>query len=92
MRIAFHVWRVVYVPKWDKFRETLMSGQADNNIDFRDMRRYLLHLGFVERIRGAHHIFERDDIEEIINLQPDGSQCKGYQIRQARKVLLANGL
>ena len=80
------------MPQWDKFREKLDSRQADNNIDFKDMQNYLRHLGFVERVKGDHFIFEREDVEEIINLQPDGNKCKAYQIRQARKVLSGNDL
>jgi hypothetical protein len=53
-------------------------------------------MGFNERTRGSHHIFSRDDIEEMLNLQPLGSMAKPYQVRQARAVIvrykLAEGL
>ncbi len=45
-------------------------------------------LGFDERIRGSHHIFTRDGIEEILNLQPIGSKAKPYQVKQVRRVIL----
>jgi hypothetical protein len=92
MRIAFHVWRVVYVPKWEKFRAKLNSRQADNNIDFDDLRQYLLHLGFRERMEGSHHVFRYGALPDGINLQPDGSQCKAYQVRQARRFLVDHEL
>jgi hypothetical protein len=43
------------------------------------MRRF----GFSERKgKGSYRIFYREDIEEIITLQPAGSQAKPYQVRQ----------
>jgi hypothetical protein len=50
---------------------------------------YLLkHLGFAERVRGDHHIFTRDGVEEILNLQPRGSSSKAYQVKQVRDVII----
>jgi hypothetical protein len=48
----------------------------------------LCSLGFDERIRGSHHIFTQEGIEEIFNLQPKGSQAKAYQVKQVRAVIL----
>lgn len=48
----------------------------------------LTHLGFQERIKGSHHIFVRDGVEEILNLQPVGSKAKAYQVKQVRGVIL----
>ena len=45
-------------------------------------------MGFSERIRGSHHIFYRDSIVEIINIQPDGSHAKRQQVRQIRELLV----
>jgi len=47
-----------------------------------------VHLGFVERIQGDHHIFTKEGIEEILNLQPKGSMAKPYQVKQVRNVIL----
>ena len=55
------------------------------------MRLYLVSLGFGERIRGSHHIFTREGVPEILNLQPQGSRCKPYQVKQVRKTLLRHG-
>jgi len=52
----------------------------------------LVHLGFAERIRGDHHIFTRDGVPEILNLQPLGSQAKAYQVKQVRGVIVAHRL
>jgi hypothetical protein len=43
---------------------------------------------FDERIRSSHHIFTRDDIAEIVNLQPLGTQAKPYQVKQVRGVIV----
>ena len=45
-------------------------------------------LGFDERIRGDHHIFTKDGVVEILNLQPRGSQAKPYQVKQVRTVIV----
>ncbi len=69
--------------------ERVLSGSADRNIRFDELRAVLLALGFEERVRGSHHIFTRDDIAEILNLQPrDGGLAKPYQVRQARDVIV----
>jgi predicted RNA binding protein YcfA (HicA-like mRNA interferase family) len=53
----------------------------------------LLHwLGFDERTRGSHHIFRRQAVTELINLQREGSKTKVYQVRQVRRVILRYGL
>lgn len=52
----------------------------------------LRRLGFEERIRGSHHTFRRDGIEEKINLQRDKSKAKAYQVRQIRAVIVKYGL
>jgi len=49
----------------------------------------LRHLGFDERVRGSHQIFTRNDVVEILNLQPRGNQAKPYQVKQVRGVIVA---
>ncbi len=72
-----------------KVLDKILSGLADKNIRFQDMRKLLNDLGFSERIKGDHHIFYKDGIEEIINLQPlrDG-KAKAYQVKQVRRIIL----
>jgi len=36
----------------------------------------------------CHHIFYKEGIEEILNLQPDGAKAKPYQVKQVRGVIL----
>lgn len=71
-----------------KIEMQILSGRSDENVDFTDLRRLLHKLGFDERIRGSHHIFTKDDVEEIINIQPLGSKAKAYQVKQVRNLIL----
>ncbi len=49
-------------------------------------------MGFTVRIKGSHHIFFRDDVEEIINLQPDKNKAKPYQVKQVRNLIVKYNL
>ncbi len=66
----------------------VLSGVSDANVAFDDLRRLLIRLGFQERIRGDHHIFWKDGVAEIINLQPKSSKAKPYQVKQVRNLIL----
>lgn len=72
--------------------QRILSGRADANIRFSDLCALLRRLGFDERIRGSHHVFTRDGLGEILNLQPIGSDAKVYQVRQVRLLILKHGL
>lgn len=78
--------------KLDKLIEKILLGSADANIDFDDLRSVLLNLGFSERSKGSHHIFSKPGLEELINLQRDGSKAKPYQVRQVRAIIQRNNL
>lgn len=54
--------------KHEKVIEKILRGTSDANIAFDDIRGMLLHLGFDERIRGSHHVYRKEGIEEKINL------------------------
>ncbi len=72
----------------DKLLIQILKGTSDANRSFDRMRQLLGKLGFDERIRGSHHIFSKEGVEEILNLQPKGSQAKAYQVKQVREVIL----
>ncbi len=74
--------------KRDKILDKILRGTSDANLAFSDLSNLLASLGFNERIRGDHHIFTKDGIVEILNLQPKGSQAKPYQVKQVRSVIL----
>ena len=74
--------------KLNKLIEQILLGRSDANIGFDELRNVLLGLGFSERTRGSHHIFSHPGVEELINLQRDGSKAKPYQVRQIRAIIL----
>ncbi len=74
--------------KQDKLLIKILRGASDANISFSELCNLLKIFGFDERIRGDHHIYTRNDIDEIVNLQPIGSKAKPYQVKQFRKIIL----
>ena len=74
--------------KNQKLIQKILSSKADANIKFNDLYNLLISLGFVVRIKGSHHIFRKEGIEEKINLQKDNSNAKPYQVKQVRNLLL----
>lgn len=71
----------------DKLLAKILSGASDTNISFDQLCQLLIKLGFDERIRGSHHIFTKEGVEEILNLQPKQGKAKTYQVKQVREVL-----
>lgn len=75
----------------NKILTKLMLGASDANFSFSDLCQILQILGFEVRIKGSHHIFSKEGVEEILNLQPqkgDRSKAKPYQVKQVRAVVL----
>ena len=72
-----------------KVLEKVLSGLADKNIRFHDLKKLLVDCDFSERPKGDHHIFYKEGIEEIVNLQPlkDG-KAKAYQVKHVRGIIL----
>ncbi|MFO7929867.1 MAG: type II toxin-antitoxin system HicA family toxin, partial [Desulfosalsimonas sp.] len=73
--------------KHDKLLLQILKGTSDANIDFEDLRKLLLKMGFEERTKGSHHIFRKQGVEEKINIQKDSNKAKAYQVRQVRTVI-----
>jgi hypothetical protein len=76
------------VGKYADLIQRILGGRADASIKFSELRQLLLRLGFDERVRGDHHIFTKENVEEILNLQPKRSMAKPYQVRQVRNLIL----
>lgn len=67
----------------------LLEGRSDANFDFDDLCYILVRAGFTLRQgKGSHYIYFKEGVEEIINLQPRGSQAKPYQVKQVRDLIL----
>jgi len=88
MNMKFPATKDGCVSKHNKLLLQVLSGTADANISFLELCALMQHLGFAVRIRGSHHIFIRNGVEEILNLQPRGHSAKPYQVRQVRAVIL----
>jgi len=74
--------------KLDKLYEHILMRRSDANVPFETLRALLRRLGFDERNKGDHHIFTKDGVEEILNLQPKDGKGKPYQVKQIRDVIL----
>jgi predicted RNA binding protein YcfA (HicA-like mRNA interferase family) len=74
--------------KFEKLMQKLLSGFSDRNMDFDELKSILSRLGFKERVKGSHHIYFKEDIEEIINLQSSHGKAKPYQVKQVRELII----
>jgi virulence-associated protein VapD len=78
--------------KYDKLLLRILRGTSDANVSFDDLCQLLARLGFEKRVRGSHHLFRKEGVEEKINLQREGNKAKVYQVRQVRAVILKYNL
>jgi predicted RNA binding protein YcfA (HicA-like mRNA interferase family) len=74
--------------KYGKLYEHILMRRSDANVPFDSLCILLKRLGFDERIKGNHHIFTRDDVEEILNIQPKEGKGEPYQVKQVRDIIL----
>ena len=72
----------------EKLYEHILLRRSDANVSFDGLCVLMLRLGFSRRIRGDHHIFWMEGVEEILNLQPKGANAKPYQVKQVRDLIL----
>ena len=73
--------------------QLVLSGRSDTNIRFTALQVLIRALHFAERVKGDHFIYTRNDIVEIINIQPgNGGKAKPYQVKQIRAIITAYGL
>jgi predicted RNA binding protein YcfA (HicA-like mRNA interferase family) len=72
----------------DKVLNRILRGTSDRNISFADLCDLLRRLGFEERISGSHHIFTKEGIAEILNIQSKAGKAKAYQVKQVRKIIV----
>ena len=72
---------------YEKLIQRILSGKQDASVSFSDTVSLLQALGFSLRIKSSHHIFFREGVEEIINIQPEGSKTKPYQVKQIRDII-----
>ena len=64
----------------------VLSGSS--NIRFSDVQALIEAFGFrLVRVSGSHHIFERPNVRELVNIQERNGQAKPYQIRQFLQIV-----
>lgn len=74
--------------KLEKLYQYILMRKSDANVPFDALCGLLKRLGFEERIKGDHHIFTKEGVEEILNLQPKDGKGKPYQVKQVRNIIL----
>ena len=74
--------------KFEKLLIKLLRSASDKNFDFDELRTLILNLGFNERISSSHHIYTKEGIDEIINIQPKHGKAKPYQVKQVRNLVI----
>ncbi len=73
---------------YEKLLLKIMCGTQDSNISFSELQKILSIFGFSYRIKGDHFIYTKDEVEEIINIQPKGNKAKPYQVKQVRSIII----
>ncbi len=74
--------------KLEKVIWQVLTAGSNQNIAFDDLVYLLEGMGFEKRVKGSHHLFSKDGIEEIVNIQPAGNKAKPYQIKQVRAIII----
>jgi len=75
--------------KAEKLAAKILSGRSDRNFLFADLCYILERAGFELRSgKGSHRIYYKEDVVEIINIQPRDGKGKPYQVKQVRELLL----
>jgi predicted RNA binding protein YcfA (HicA-like mRNA interferase family) len=55
---------------------------------FADLKKLLLAHGFrLDRVRGSHEVYVRDDVPEHVTIQPNGKEAMDYQIREFLRIV-----
>jgi hypothetical protein len=79
--------------KRGKLITKILSGTADQNINFNELINLMQLLEFEYRVKGSHHIFFKEHVDEIINIQPlADNKAKPYQVKQIRNLILKYNL
>jgi predicted RNA binding protein YcfA (HicA-like mRNA interferase family) len=67
--------------KAERILESVLAGLK--NVGFSDFVTLVEAYGFrLSRIQGSYHIFKREGVRELVNLQNVNGKAKPYQMRQ----------
>ena len=78
--------------KYEKILLKILSGTSDTNIAFDNIYSLLKKLKFSVRVKGSHHIFTKEEVVEILNIQSKQGKAKAYQVKQVRELILKYNL
>lgn len=78
--------------KYEKILLKILSGTSDTNIAFDNICSLLKKLKFSVRVKGSHHIFTKEEVVEILNIQSKQGKAKAYQVKQVRELILKYNL
>lgn len=77
---------------WKNTLEKVLSGEADQNLNFDDYCRMLLRCGYTKRHgKGSHIIFSKPGFPNLV-VQDRNGKVKGYQVSQGREQLKQQNL
>ena len=72
-----------------KLAAKILSGKSDKNFAFVDLCYILERAGFQSRSgKGSHRIYYKEEVVEIVNVQPRNGKAKPYQVKQVRELFL----
>ena len=73
----------------EKLAAKILSGKSDRNFSFNELCYVLERASFQLRSgKGSHHIYYKEGVVEIVNVQPRNGKAKPYQVKQVRELLL----
>lgn len=62
--------------------------QRNKRGKFADLQKLLLAHGFkLNRVRGSHEVYVREDVPEHITIQANGKEAMDYQIREFLRIV-----
>ena len=64
------------------------SGSVPADRRFGELRALMRCPGFEERVRGSHHLFDKEGVAEVVNLQSQGGHAEPYQVSRVRRLIL----
>ncbi|MCL2087868.1 MAG: type II toxin-antitoxin system HicA family toxin [Oscillospiraceae bacterium] len=69
-----------------KFLEKICNN--NKNVNFYDLVAIIEAFGFFQiRTKGSHHIFARDGVYDLVNIQNEKGEVKPYQVTQFLKII-----
>ena len=67
--------------------------RSNHNVSFDEFVSLVEAFGFkLDRVSGSHHIFKRDGLHALVNIQNVGGKAKPYQIKQFLALVEMNNL